>query len=71
MNNNLNLLQKNAKVYLTEAEYQQFVKFLQDRNSDNISIRMYANAELSKMARSLMKQVRSRRNKRPKEMSHA
>lgn len=71
MNNNLNLLQKNAKVYLSEAEYQQFVKFLQDRHSDNISIRMYANAELSKMARILMKQVRSQRNKRPREMSHA
>jgi hypothetical protein len=64
MRANLKSLDKYAEKYLTEYEYSQFRKYLEERNSPYISTRMHANMEVSRMANLIKRNARSSSNRK-------
>ena len=57
MRANINSLQRHAEKYLSELEYRQFEKYLEERNSPNISVRMHANIEISRLVKQIRRQA--------------
>ena len=57
-----NFLHDYVERYLTKSEYQQFLRYLDERNSPNIIVRMHANMEISRIVKKIRKKASRQRH---------